>query len=145
MRGSFGWRWRGYVCTAATSPPTILLRSLRPRSSSLRKALKIWMLIESFVRLAGLPNGRVPADGGPGRTDDGRVVRDFKLETHIHFLKCTYIELGIYQIHFTRLGFNRCSNVLMSQVQSTELSKITSTILLLFLFKFIKKFPFLHI
>ena len=25
-------------------------------------------------------------------------------------------ELGIYQIDFTRLGFNRCSNVLMSQV-----------------------------
>ena len=39
-RGSFGWRWRGYECTAATSLPTILSRSLRPRSSSLRKASK---------------------------------------------------------------------------------------------------------
>ena len=27
-----------------------------------------------------LPNGRVAADGSSGRTDDGRVVRDFKLE-----------------------------------------------------------------
>ena len=26
------------------------------------------------------PNGRASADGSPGRTDDGRVVRDFKLE-----------------------------------------------------------------
>ena len=32
------------------------------------------------ARLVGLPNGRVTADGSPGRTDDGRVVRDFKLE-----------------------------------------------------------------
>ena len=29
---------------------------------------------------SGLPNGRVSADGSPGQTDDGRVVRDFKLE-----------------------------------------------------------------
>ena len=65
---------------------------------------QIWMLIESFVtlvmktwlpaatgkgiflfipwlaRLVGLPNGRVSVDGTPGRTDDGRAVRDFKLE-----------------------------------------------------------------
>ena len=33
-----------------------------------------------LVRLAGLRNGRVPADGSPGRTTDGRVVCDFKLE-----------------------------------------------------------------
>ena len=32
------------------------------------------------ARLVSLPNGRVAADGSPGRTDDGRVVRDFKLE-----------------------------------------------------------------
>ena len=32
------------------------------------------------ARLVGLPNGRVAADGSPGRTDDGRVVRDIKLE-----------------------------------------------------------------
>ena len=38
MRGSNGWRWQGYVCTAATFLPTILSRSLRPRSSSLKKA-----------------------------------------------------------------------------------------------------------
>ena len=33
-----------------------------------------------LARLVSLPNGRVAADGSPGRTDDGRVVRDFKLE-----------------------------------------------------------------
>ena len=30
--------------------------------------------------LVGLPNRRAAADGSPGRTDDGRVVRDFNLE-----------------------------------------------------------------
>ena len=44
----------------------------------------IWGVIVLFLpwlaRLVGLPNGRVSADGSPGRTDDGRVVRDFKLE-----------------------------------------------------------------
>ena len=30
--------------------------------------------------LVALHNGRVPADGSPGRTDDGRVVCDSKLE-----------------------------------------------------------------
>ena len=30
--------------------------------------------------LVSLPNGRVAADESPGRTDDGRFVRDFKLE-----------------------------------------------------------------
>ena len=34
----------------------------------------------TLARLVGLPNGRVAADGSSGRTDDGRVVRDFKLE-----------------------------------------------------------------
>ena len=33
-----------------------------------------------LARLVVLPNGHVAADGSPGRTDDGRVVRDFKLE-----------------------------------------------------------------
>ena len=31
-------------------------------------------------RLVGMPNRRVAADRSPGLTDDGRVVRDFKLE-----------------------------------------------------------------
>ena len=38
MQGSFGWRWRVCVCTAATSLPASLSRSSRPRSSSSRKA-----------------------------------------------------------------------------------------------------------
>ena len=40
----------------------------------------IFLFLPWLARLAGLPNGRVPADGSPGRTDDGRVVRDLKLE-----------------------------------------------------------------
>ena len=36
--GSFGWRWWGYACAAATSLPAILSRSLRPRSFSLKKS-----------------------------------------------------------------------------------------------------------
>ena len=40
----------------------------------------ILLLLPWLARLVGLPNGRVAADGSPGRTDDGRAVRDFKLE-----------------------------------------------------------------
>ena len=40
----------------------------------------IFLLLSWLARLAGLPNRRVPADRSPARTDDGRVVRDFKLE-----------------------------------------------------------------
>ena len=40
----------------------------------------IFLFLSRLARLAGLPNGRVSEDGSPGRTDDGRVVRDFKLE-----------------------------------------------------------------
>ena len=40
-----------------------------------------------LARLVGLPNGHVAADGSPGRTDDGRVVRDFKLEPTTHDFK----------------------------------------------------------
>ena len=40
----------------------------------------IFLFLSWLARLAGLPNGRVSEDGSPGRTDDGRVVRDFKLE-----------------------------------------------------------------
>ena len=44
----------------------------------------IFLSLPWLARLAGLPNGRVPADGSPRRTDDGRVVRDFKLEPCAH-------------------------------------------------------------
>ena len=40
----------------------------------------IFLFLSWLTRLAGLLKGRVPADGSPGRTDDRRVVRDFKLE-----------------------------------------------------------------
>ena len=41
----------------------------------------IFLFLPWLARLVGLPNGRVVADGSPGPTDDGRVVRDFKLES----------------------------------------------------------------
>ena len=40
----------------------------------------IFLFLPWLAWLVGLPNGRVSADGSPRRTDDGRVVRDFKLE-----------------------------------------------------------------
>ena len=40
----------------------------------------IFLFLPWLAWLVSLPNGRVSADGSPGRTDDGRVVRDFKLE-----------------------------------------------------------------
>ena len=42
--------------------------------------VEIALFLPWLARLVGLPNGRVAADGSTGRTDDGRVVRDFKLE-----------------------------------------------------------------
>ena len=40
----------------------------------------IYLFLPWLARLVGLPNGRVFADGSSGRSNDGRVVRDFKLE-----------------------------------------------------------------
>ena len=40
----------------------------------------IFLFLPWLARLVGLLNGRVSADGSLGRTDDGRVVCDFKLE-----------------------------------------------------------------
>ena len=36
-----------------------------------------------LARLVGLPNGRVAANESPGHTDDGKVVRDFKLKSTV--------------------------------------------------------------
>ena len=49
-QGLSGWRWRGCVCTAATSPQTILSRSSGLRFSFLR---------EDLSRLVGEPSLRV--------------------------------------------------------------------------------------
>ena len=40
----------------------------------------IFLFLPRLARLVSLPNGRVVVDGSSGRTDDGRVIRDFKLE-----------------------------------------------------------------
>ena len=50
----------------------------------------------------GAINGRVSADGSPGRTDDGRVVRDFKLEPTARKFKAERRFLGCIR---SREGF----------------------------------------
>ena len=40
----------------------------------------IFSFLPWLARLVGSPNRRVATDGSPGRSDDGRIVRDFKLE-----------------------------------------------------------------
>ena len=69
-------------------------RSLHPRSCvSGRTWLSasfgggIFLFLPWVVWLVGLSNGRVSTDGSPGRTDDGRVIRDFKLETTARVLR----------------------------------------------------------
>ena len=84
----------GQAVGAELTPDTIIFLMLQseriePAPAVLRLG-RTW-LSESFgggfllflpwlARLVGLPNGRVAADESPLRTDDGRVVRDFKLE-----------------------------------------------------------------
>ena len=41
---------------------------------------EMFLFLPWLARLVGPPNGRVSAGGSPGRTNDGRVVRNFKLE-----------------------------------------------------------------
>ena len=52
--------------------------TIQGRSTSFGRG--IFLFLPWLSRLVVLPNGRVAADGSPWRMDDGRVVRDFKLE-----------------------------------------------------------------
>ena len=83
--GDEGARWacraqqqRGPVEIASGPAPAVLRLGRTWLSASTGGG--IFLFLPWFALLVGLPNGRVPADGSPGRTDDGRVVRDFKLE-----------------------------------------------------------------
>ena len=69
---------RGQVEIASGPTPAVLRLGRTWMSASTGGG--IFLLLPWLARLAELPNGRVVADGSPGRTDDGRVVRDFKLE-----------------------------------------------------------------
>ena len=74
-------RWgqqRGPV-EIASGPALAALRLVRTWLSASTGG-GIFLFLPWFARLVSLPNGCVAADGSPGRTDDGRVVRDFKLE-----------------------------------------------------------------
>ena len=79
-----GARWacrarqqRGPVEIASGPAPAVLRLGQTWLSASTEGG--IFLFLPWLARLAGLLNGRVPADGSPGRTDDGRVVRYFKL------------------------------------------------------------------
>ena len=63
----------------ASGPAPAFLRLARPWLSASTEG-GIFLFLPWLARLVGLPNGLLPADGSPGRKDDGRVVRDFKLE-----------------------------------------------------------------
>ena len=64
----------------ASGPAPAVLRLGRTWLSALTGG-GTFLFLPWLARLVGLPNARVPADGSPGRTDDGRVVLDFKLES----------------------------------------------------------------
>ena len=80
-----GARWacrarqqRGPVEIASGPAPAVLRLGRTWLSASFGGGIDLFLPWPA--RLISLPNGRVAADGNPGRTDEGRVVRDFKLE-----------------------------------------------------------------
>ena len=63
----------------ASGPVPAVLRLWRTWLSASFKG-GIALFLPWPARLVSSPNGRVAADGSSGRTDDGRVEREFKLE-----------------------------------------------------------------
>ena len=80
-----GARWacrarqqRGPVEIESGPAPAVMRLGRICLSASFRGGIALFL--HCLARLVDLPNGRATTDGIPGRTDDGRVVRDFKLE-----------------------------------------------------------------
>ena len=80
-----GARWayrerqqRGPVEIASGPTPAVLRLGRTWLSAS--TGAGIFLFLPWLARLVGLPNRRVSTDWSPVRTDDGRVVQDFKLE-----------------------------------------------------------------
>ena len=69
---------RGPLEIASEPAPAVLRLGRTWRCTSFGGGIALFLLWQA--RLVGLPNGRVAADGSFGRTDDGRLVRDFKLK-----------------------------------------------------------------
>ena len=62
-----------------TSGPVLAVLCLGRTWLSASIAGGIFLFLPWFARLVGLPNELEAADGSPGRTEDRRVVRDFKV------------------------------------------------------------------
>ena len=84
-----GARWecraqqqRGPVEIASGQAPVVLRLGRTWLSASFGGGVALFLSWPA--RLVGVPNGRVSADGSPEQTDDGRVVREFKLEPTTH-------------------------------------------------------------
>ena len=85
----------------------------------------IFVILSWLARPAGLPNGRVSADGSPGRTEDGRVIRDFKLEhsfscpynhqTSLYLKSSVYLPKFLFKFRYN-LSFFYYSNLLFTHV-----------------------------
>ena len=67
---------------------------------------EIFLFLSWLARLVGLPNERVAVDGSPRQTDDGRVVRDFKLEpTGREVQSRNAVLRAVYRFERESLGF----------------------------------------
>ena len=75
-------RQQGPVEIASGPIPAVLRlgRTWLPASSG----GEVFLFLPWLAQLVDLPNGRVAVDRSPGRTDDWRVVCDFKLEPTAH-------------------------------------------------------------
>ena len=63
--------------TSGPAPAVLRLRRIRLSASF---GGGYFLVFSWLAQLVGQPSARVAADERPWRTDDGRVVRDFKLE-----------------------------------------------------------------
>ena len=72
----------------------------REDSCPRRSGVDAFLFLHWLARLVGLPNGGVATDKSPGRTDNGRVVRDLKQELNIsEYFETKKCALAMYWIY----------------------------------------------